>query len=615
MTFDPEERAAELFRDGEERLHAATDRLFVRILLLQWAGAIAAAIWLSPRTWAGATSSPHVHLFAALLLGAALIAMPLWLVAASPGRAVNRHVIGVAQMLFSALLIHLTGGRIETHFHVFGSLAFIAFYRDWRVLLSATVITALDHLLRGSFFPQSVFGVIAPAPWRWLEHAAWVLFLDAFLLISMRRSVAEMREVAFRQAQLEATNARIESVVEERTRELAATRDEALAASRQKAEFLANMSHEIRTPMNGVLGFVNLLGATRLDAEQRQHVDTIAESGEALLTILNDVLDLSKIEAGKIEIEAIDFDLANLCSGVARILTPVATAKGIGFVCRTAAIEGLIARGDPTRIRQVLLNVCGNGVKFTGSGEVTLDVGVEREVGERLHLAFTVRDTGIGIPKDRVDELFRPFHQVDGSITRRFGGTGLGLAISRRLVEMLGGTIELVSEPGIGTCFTIRIPLLRGAALTSARRIEENPDARAGGMTTLDVLLAEDNSVNRRLVCALLERRGHRVSCVVNGEEAVETAGRRAFDLVLMDAQMPLVDGLEATRRIRAAEIESGAQRRVRIVALTAHAMKGYREQCFEAGMDDYLTKPIEIAELERVLRECAVSESRIPTS
>ena len=293
-------RTREIFAHDLNRIHQRTDRLFVGLMIFQWAAGVGAACWIAPRAWAGTMSEVHPHIWAGAILGGAIVSFPVLLGLLRPGWWVTRHVVGAAQMLMSALLIHLSGGRIETHFHVFGSLAFLAFYRDWRVLMTASTVVAADHFLRGIYWPESVYGVLTSGGLRWLEHAGWVVFEDLFLVNSCLGAMREMREVAERQARLETLNDVIEHAVEERTAELAEARDRALIAVRVKSEFLANMSHEIRTPMNGVIGMTEIL--PRYQAHRRSSATTPRRSAarpKRCSRIINDILDLSKIEAGR----------------------------------------------------------------------------------------------------------------------------------------------------------------------------------------------------------------------------------------------------------------------------------------------------------------------------
>lgn len=840
------DRTSAYLLDQLRGIHVQADRLFALLMGLQFVGCVIVASIVSPRTWIGSAPSTHIHVYASIGLGLVIAVLPIALALTRPGDKLTRHVIAAAQMLMSALLIHVSGGRIETHFHVFGSLAFLAFYRDWRVLLTATAVTSLDHFLRGMFWPESVFGVLTASQWRWLEHVGWVLFADLFLIRMCVLNVRQMRGLAEHQAELEFTKQTIENQVVERTRQfhesearyksfvsnvpgivyraewgeggrilivggaseplcgyplthfienglqafadvvheddrarvleaigrsiradrpfateyrvrhrdgsirwvsdsmrpnfdddgaflyhdgiilditeqrhvqerldlairaaneglwdwdlradevyfndtaftmlgygadelpktldtwkhllhpddlpraLAETerhlagelpiyrcevrarakdggwrwlldvgevterdengkptrmigvhiditeqreaREQAEAADRAKSEFLSNMSHELRTPLNGVLGYAQiLLRDPSLTSEQRESMGAIRNCGQHLLTLINDVLDLSKIESGRLDIEHEDVDLQRLLVSVRDVLAQRATEKGVALVLDVAPEIPRGVHTDATKLRQVLVNLAGNAVKFTEAGTVTIRV-TEPKIGR---FRFEVEDTGIGMSEQELADVFDAFKQAAAG--KAAGGTGLGLAITKRVVEALGGEVEVVSAPGVGTTFAFEVPLEEVDELQLQPQdtddLDDSTTLRLPEGRAVTVLVADDRRDNRDILDRFLSPIGCEVLHAENGREAIDKLEHARVDVVLMDVRMPVMNGLEATRRIRQNPSLSG----LLVIAVSASVFENQRERIKQAGCDDFIGKPLRAAELYRKLAE-----------
>ncbi len=697
QNFEPQEdraqRAALLFDEMRMRIFKQTDRLFAGLMVLQWLGGIVAALCLSPRTWAGSESYVNIHVWAAVFLGGALACLPVALVLLCPGSTLTRHVIAVCEMLFSALLIDLTGGRIETHFHVFGALALLAFYRDWRVLITASAVVAIHHGIFGVLAPQDVYGVYVIQPWRWVEHTGWVFFEDVFLIISIGQGLKEMTGLAQRQASLRESEANLRkifdatpdmiminrlrdstyvnvntafersgvtraealraygtelrkmlngrewetylarlkadgavqnmetevrlrngraapslvsgaiieldgepcavTIVRDITRlketecELVAAREVALAASHAKSEFLSSMSHEIRTPMNAILGMAELLEETPLNRDQKKFLGIMRNNGDALLCLINDILDLAKVEAGLV-LERVDFDLESLTDKTVETLGVRAHAKGLELAVHLMPDVPRQLGGDPLRLRQILINLIGNAIKFTETGQVLLTVERDPAGDGPGALLFRVSDTGIGIATDKLDAVFSNFTQADSSTTRRYGGSGLGLAIAKRLVALMNGRIWAESELGMGSTFHFTA---RFEVSDAPRAVE--PSTVALMLSGTRALVVDDNATNRLILREMLSSRGAEVSEAEDGPQGLALLkrarlGGQPFKLLLLDCRMPRMDGFQVAERIRTVGYDG-----MSILMLTSDDLKVELARVGELGLDGYLVKPV----------------------
>jgi signal transduction histidine kinase/CheY-like chemotaxis protein len=548
--------------------------------------------WIVPATWwcaIGACALIELRLAKAVREGATLT---VWEGMPVPSMALS-FATGSFYALFMAMF-WLSGDPIARAFAIAQTCISILYVllqyyaRPKIFLMSAAPYLTVMALAVGSLGSAALR---SHHPWTVLT-AVVALGLLFNLFFNARRQLAASRE-ALHRARAEAQE-----------RGVAAE-----AANEAKSAFLATMSHEIRTPLNGVLGMAQAMAADRLSSVQHDRLEVIRQSGEALLAILNDVLDLSKIEAGRFELESVEFDLGDLMKGAHSAFTALANKKGLSFDLTIEETAKGVYLGDPTRVRQILYNLISNALKFTEHGEVRVTAAKQGEA-----LALRVSDTGVGIAPDRLGALFEKFTQADASTTRRYGGTGLGLSICRELAHLMGGEIGTASTLGEGSTFSVKLPLEKvGEALAPQFALPPAPSpSHEASLPRIRVLAAEDNSVNQLVLKTLLHQIGVEPHVVDNGEQALEAWKDQPWDVILMDMQMPIMDGLTATRAIREAEAATGRVR-TPIVALTANAMSHQIQQCRAAGMDGHVAKPIEAARLFAALE--AALEPQAPAA
>ena len=835
------ERAEELFQQHRQEIVRNTDRLFGRLMFFQWIAGILIALCVAPWTWAGPTSQIHLHVWAAIFLGGAISVFPIWMTHAWPGATINRFVIAVAQMLMSALLIALTGGRIETHFHVFGSLVILSFYRDWRVLIPATIVVALDHFLRGIYWPYSVYGVLTASPFRSLEHAGWVIFEDIFLIISCLRSIREMRSIANRTAALEASEQGFRQIFEEapigmavvgldesfnqvnttlcqmvgysehemiqsttmditfeddipqgkqnaeelltggprssverryvrkngevlwitRTaclmrdvdgqprnflimvediserkraekalceskreleaahhanqlimdnsqdvictmdewgrfvsvsaacenlwgytpaeligrsyldfvcpedrvmtnqvadvlrmdgkitdfvnrytrkdgtlvdvlwsaswseadktmfcvahdvterarieKELREAKAEADRANHAKSEFLSRMSHELRTPLNAILGFGQLLERQNPTETQQSRIGHIIGAGRHLLNLINEVLDISRVETGNLQLSLEPVGLADALEEALSLMRPMAAERGIEL--SASAPDGdQFVMADRQRLKQVLLNLLTNAVKYT---PIDGKVSVASEETATGTVRIVVSDTGVGISRDKLARLFTPFDRL-GAEQTGVEGTGLGLALCQRLTHAMNGSIGANSIPGEGSTFWLELARA-DSPLQHLRSVKRDVPERAAGSDAkkTTILYVEDNLSNLSLIEQVLaEQPDIQLITAMQGLLGIELARRHSPDLILLDLHLPDVAGWDVLSRLQRDE----ATRDIPVVIISADATSRQLKRLMAAGARAYLTKPLDMPEFFRVIAETSVARLR----
>lgn len=475
-------RADELFRQRQHENCVRIDRLFAILMIIQWVAGIAAALWLSPRTWSGADSETHLHVWAAVFLGGIISGLPAYLAWFMPGHPLTRHVVAIGQMLTSALLIHLTGGRIETHFHVFGSLAFLACYRDWRVLLTSTIVVAADHWIRGVFWPESVYGIASGASLRFIEHAGWVVFEDIFLCITIRQSLAEIRRDSEHQAQLESMNEVIESKVKQRTedlhraivetanvnRKLAETNETLEEKNKELDQFTYIASHDLQEPVRKLVSFGSLLKqdlGRDLNENAARDLEFILDAAKRMKNLVQALLELSRVGRAAMKKEEVSLDD---CADAAL------NALGLRIEDTKAKItrdELPQVTGDPTMLTQLYQNLIGNSLKFIKEKQPVIHLTAVRE-GEKWVLG--VRDNGIGMKPEYAERVFQPFQRLHNR--SEYEGTGIGLSICKKTVQRHGGDIWVESELGHGAHFRFTLPISKSAPSNDKTRCHESAE-------------------------------------------------------------------------------------------------------------------------------------------
>ncbi len=627
-----EARAAELVAEQLRAVGWRVDRLFAWVLILEWLAAIAGIALVSPST--GLQSPPVITW---VIVGGAFVSgIPLGLMWCIPGRPLTRHAVAVALIIWSTLLMEHTGGRLGSHFPVFGALAILACYRDWRILLTATATYIGRDILRADLWPFDSQAAI----YEW-ERLGFILFEVCALVLAIRLSDRETWLFSIGQARIEESNRRLELQYRERTAnyrdyterlervrdelhrqasELQQARAAAEEANAAKSHLVATVSHEIRTPLTAILGYADVLVSNLIDGESIKAARTIKRNSEFLLQLVDDILDLSRIESGKLAVEMLRCSPRQIVGEVVQLLQVRADAKGLPLVVECGDDVPETIHSDPLRLRQILLNLVSNAIKFSSRGEVRIRMLSNGPAGDPC-MRFEIRDQGIGLTPRQIENLFHPFAQGDETTSRLFGGSGLGLWISKQLANLLGGDIAVQSEPGKGSNFVVTVGINQpqtdvAPAWTASAVADETQAAGVSDLENCRILVAEDSPDNQELVTFVLERSGAQVTAVDNGAEAVRVAlaaqrNGSPFDVILMDVQMPMLDGFTATERLREQEYPG------LIVALTAHARPEELQQSRRSGCNACISKPIDnsILRLIAQLKQRAGEDNRTLTA
>ncbi len=563
-------RTRELSRQQFDILSRRVDRSFAALMVCQYVACLLVSLLISPHAWPNSEMAGNV--WAAVLLGGVITAIPVALSILHPGEKITRHGIAAAQMLMSGLLIHLTGGRLETHFHVFGSLAFLAFYRDWRVLVTASAVVIVDHLLRALWWPESIFGASTPEPWRWVEHTGWLIFEVACLIVAIRQNLATFGSLMENRAELELA------------------RDRAEQASNAKDDFMAVLSHELRTPLTPSLMMLSSLAEDeRIEPALRKDIALVRRNVELEARLIDDLLDLTRVVAGKLQLTPGNVDLHALLGDLLETCRNEFQAKRL-TVRRTFEAQRPWLYGDSARVQQVFWNLLKNAVKFTPAGG-QIEVRTS-DAGEKIRIDVT--DNGVGIPAEVLPRIFQRFEQGGVAVTREFGGLGLGLTICRAIVDMHRGAIRAESRgPGWGATFTVVFPARQSAP--TQRAGVQTQLLRLNGLLPRRVLLVDDHTDTRETLARLLAKANYEVTTADTVASALDKAATAKYDIVVSDIGLPDGSGCDLMRELK-------QRYGMRGVAFSGYGMEEDIRKSLEAGFSAHLTKPVDFHRLKEVM-------------